>query len=56
VAAPHQGVYQGKCPGRNTSALAAALAVKSGNNTIIDQDSLTALADATDELSMPCMP
>jgi len=45
-----------KCPGRNTFALAAALAVKSGNNTIkiIYQDMFTALADATNDLSMPC--
>jgi len=50
VAVPHQG----KCPGRNTSALAAAMAVKGGNNEIIYQDILTALADATNDLSMPC--
>ena len=50
VAAPHQDM-----PGRrNTSALAAALGVKSGNNKIIHQDILTALADATCDLSMPC--
>jgi len=40
---------QGKCPGRETS----ALAVKSGNNKIKCQDILTALADATNDLSVP---
>jgi len=45
----HTRAYQGKCPGRNTS----ALAVKSGNNKMIYQDILTALADATNDLSMP---
>jgi len=50
VAAPHQG----KIPGRNASVLAAALAVKGGNNKIIYEDILTALADATNDLSMPC--
>ena len=44
-------------PGRNTSALAAAmsatLVVKSGNNKIIYQAMLTALADAKIDLSMP---
>ena len=49
----HTRAWQGKFPGRNTSALAAALAIKSGNK-IIYQDILTALADATDDLSMPC--
>ena len=39
--------------GRNTSAIAAALAVKSGNNKIIYKDILTAFADATNDLSMP---
>src|SRR6218665_1737325 len=39
--------------GRNTSTLAAALAVKSGNNKIIYQDILTAFADATNDLCMP---
>jgi len=33
----------GKCSGRNTSALAAALAIKSGNNKIILQDILLLL-------------
>ena len=37
---------QGKCPRRNTS----ALAVKSGNNKIIYQDILTVLAGATNDL------
>ena len=37
-----------------TSALATALAIKSGNNKIIYQDILTALAGATNDLSMPC--
>jgi len=41
VAAPHQGV-----PGQ--------MAVKSCNNKIIYKDILTARADATNELSMPC--
>src|SRR6218665_691254 len=48
--APHQGT----CPGRNTSFQAAALAVESGDNKIIYQDILTALADATYDLSMLC--
>ena len=48
------GPTQGKYPGRNTSALAAALAVKSGNNNIIYQNILIALAYATNDLSMPC--
>ena len=43
-----------KCPGRNSSALAVALAVKSGNNRIKHQDTLIAFADATIDLSMPC--
>src|SRR6218665_399548 len=47
----HSRSCQGKCPGRNTSALAAALAVKSGISKI-NQDILTALADATNDLSM----
>ena len=40
------------CPGRNTTALAA----KSGNNEIfiMHHDILTALADATNDLPMPC--
>jgi len=50
VAAPRQG----KCPGRNISALAVALAVKSGNNTITYQYIITALAEATSYLSTPC--
>src|SRR6218665_1167921 len=45
---------QSKCPGRNTSALAAALAAKGGNNKIKYQDILTAAADAINGLSMPC--
>src|SRR6218665_1448431 len=49
----HTRAYQGKYPCRNAS-LAAALAVKSGNNKIEYQDILTALADATNDLSMPC--
>ena len=48
--APHQAC-QGKCPDRNTSALAAALAVKSGNNK---QHIFIALADAINDLPMPC--
>src|SRR6218665_76989 len=48
--APHQGT----CPRRNTSVLAAAQAVESGDNKIIYQDNLTALADATYDLSMLC--
>ena len=39
---------------KNTFTLAVALAVKSGNNEIIYQDILTALADETNDLSMPC--
>ena len=35
-------------------ALTVALAVKSGNNKIIYEDILTALADAANDLSMPC--
>jgi len=31
----HTRACQGKCPGRNTSTLAAAMAVKRGNNKII---------------------
>jgi len=50
----HTMTCQGKCPGRNTSALVAALAVKSGNNKIIYQDISTALTDATNDLSVPC--
>jgi len=41
---------QGKCPSRNTS----ALAVKSGNNKVICKYILTAIADATNDLSKPC--
>src|SRR6218665_127526 len=41
---------QGKCPDRNTS----ALAVTSVNNTIIYIIISAALADATNGLSMPC--
>ena len=50
MAAQHQGIFSG----RNTSALTASLAVKRGNNTIIYKDILTALADETNGLSMPC--
>ena len=50
----HTRACQGKCPGGNTFALAAALAVNSGNNKIIYQDILTALADATNDLTMLC--
>src|SRR6218665_3766429 len=50
VVAPHQG----KCPGRNTSAQAAAMAVNIGNNKIIIKICLTALADAANGQSMPC--
>jgi len=54
VPAVHQTrTYQGKCPGRNTFTLAAALAVKSVNSKIIYKDILIALADATNDLSMP---
>ena len=52
MAAPQHG--EGICPGRNTFALAATLAVKSGNNKIIYQNILTALADANNDLSMHC--
>jgi len=45
LAAPHHG--------GNTSAHAATLAVKSSNNKIIYQNILTALADATNDPSMP---
>src|SRR6218665_1735729 len=49
---------QGKCLGRYTSALAAALAaalvVKIGNNKIIYKGILTALADAINDLTMFC--
>ena len=51
MVAPHQGV-PGKCPGRNTSALAAALTVNSGNNKILHK--VTSTVDATDDLSTPC--
>jgi len=58
VAAPHQDVpgQIAKCPCRNTFALAAALAVKSGNNKIINRpkDRLDKEAHATNGLSMPC--
>jgi len=47
----HTRACQGKCPGRNTSALAAALAAKSGNNKIIYQEIDTALTDATSDLT-----
>src|SRR6218665_2261921 len=47
----HSRSCQGKCPGRYTSALAAALAVKSFISKI-NQDILTVLADATNDLSM----
>jgi len=50
----HTRVCQGKCPGSNIFALAVALAVISGKNRIIYQDILTALADAANDLSMPC--
>jgi len=40
-----------KCPGRNTS----VLAVKIGNNKIIYKNILTAIADATLDLSMPAI-
>jgi len=50
----HTWACQGKCPGRNTPTLAAALAVKSGNYKIIYQDILTALADASNNLPLPC--
>jgi len=53
VVALHQGV-PGQMLCRNTSALAAALAVKICNNTIIYQDISTALAIVTNDLSMPC--
>ena len=46
----HTRACQGKCTGRNTS----ALAIRSGRNKIIYEDILTALADATNDLSMPC--
>src|SRR6218665_2172267 len=50
----HTRVCKGKCPSRNTSALPATLAVKSGNTKIIHQDILNALAEETNDLSMPC--
>ena len=40
------------CPGRNTSVLAGA--VNSGINKVIYQDISTAVADATNDLSLPC--
>ena len=46
----HTRSRQGKCPGRNIS----ALAVKSGSSKIIYQDILTAITDATNDLPMPC--
>jgi len=46
----HTRACQGKCPGRNSSALAA----KSGNNKNVYQDILTALNDVTYNLPMPC--
>ena len=46
----HTRACQGICPGRNTS----ALTVKSGSNKIIYHDISSALADATNDLSMPC--
>src|SRR6218665_616342 len=51
----HTRTCQDKRPGRHTSAQAAALEVKSGNNKIIYEDILTALASATNDLSMPCL-
>ena len=39
-----------QCPGRST----LVLAIKSGNNKIIHKDILIALADATNDLCMPC--
>jgi len=51
---PKAARHAGQCPGRNTSALTTALAVKSDNNKIIYQDISRALDDATNDLSMPC--
>jgi len=53
VVALHQGV-PGQMPWQNTSALAAAMAGKRGNNKIIHQDISNVLADATNDLSLPC--
>ena|SRR6218665_183619 len=50
----HNRVNQRKCHVRNTSALVAVLAVKSGNNKIIYEDILIALVHAIKDLSMPC--
>lgn len=49
---PPQQAFQVKC--LNTSALAAAVAVKSCNNEVMYQDILTVLGDATNDLSKPC--
>src|SRR6218665_4949 len=46
----HTRDCQGKCTGRNSS----ALVVKSDKNKTIYQDILTALACATNDLSVPC--
>lgn|SRR6218665_2612232 len=43
--------HRSKCPERNTVPLAAALAVNSCNNKIIYLDILTAVVDATYDLS-----
>jgi len=53
VATPRKGVPE-KMPWEKYLPLAAALAVISGNNKIIYQDILTALADATNDQPMPC--
>ena len=52
VASPHQAgrARANVLAGNNIS----ALSVKSGNTKMIYQDILTAHANATDDLSMPC--
>jgi len=54
--AGHSRACQSKCPGTSSFALTTALAVKSGNNNyyILSRYISTTLADATDDLSMPC--
>jgi len=53
VAAPHQGVPE-QIHWQKHIRHGCALSVKSGNIYIIFQYILTALADATNDLSMPC--
>lgn len=49
-------LHQGNGLGRNTTALAADLSVKSGSNKIIHQDILTALAGVTNDLHVYALP